>query len=95
MAESQYPELRGADGIKTCPSKMQTKSFANGDGGDLEILFNSKRNGKKKPRSSLHSLMLEKKKLELWKSRRSFLEDSPQRKAGLEPAPCLPKGRCF
>lgn len=55
MEESQYPELeRRAGSIKTRPFEMQMlKSF-----GGLEILFSSKRNGKK-PKSSLHSPPLE------------------------------------
>lgn len=63
-------------------------------GRDSEILFNSKRNGKK-PRSSLHSLTLEKKKLKLWKSQRSFSEDSPDRKAGLRLSRLLKGRRCW
>lgn len=66
MEESQYwsrelaPELeQGAGSIKTHPFEMQMKSF-----GGLEILFNSKWNGKK-PKSSLHSPPLESKKLRL------------------------------
>lgn len=61
MEESQYPELEGGAGsIKTRPFEMQMlKSF-----GGLEILFNSKRNGKK-PKSSLHSPPPERKKLRL------------------------------